>query len=1014
MRSSYRYRERDYTFGNLCLTLRTRIGVTQGELAQLLKAGERTIQDWEGGSSYPKVESLKRFIEVCARHHVFAASREEEEIRALWQTARQRVLLDENWLRTLLSSHSAVAHTSTTETNPVSDLPAASHQQKGQLTQQAELEQVPVALVQQKARTASSPPLLDSLTSSSVTDSWLQEHLLATKFFVPSTSRVLIPRPRLNALLDESKRYLLTLVSAPAGFGKTTMLTAWVQSLQEGHPSVAWVSLDEGDNDPVRFWRYVLTSLDRALPGLCTQLLTYLQNQPSPPFEYLLTALINRLIEGTDRVLLVLDDYHLVSSEVIHTTLMHLVEHLPPQLHLILSTRVDPPLPLARLRARRQMLEVRTEQLRSTLEEAAAFLEEIMSVQLPLDSLEAVNARTEGWLVGLQLFGLSLRGRADPVPVLPLLSGSQRYILDYLTEEVLRQQPESIQTFLLRTSVLEQLSASLCDTVLQQSGSQQILEQLERANLFVSPLDEHRRWYRYHALFAETLRTQLEREDVEVIPALHLRASHWYEQQGHIGEAVQQALQAKAWQYAADLIEPAATSLIWKRSESLMLCRWIEQIPQEVVRSRPRLCFVYAWVQFFLVSPTAAEPWMRAAETALAIQREAGAMGLPVEESGQDNLIGEILTLRALSAVVTGDAQAGRALSQQALVHLSEANLFARREAIGVQADAYGILGDLVLATQSALEAVALAPADESVSQTLHNMSRAIQYLYYRGRLREAWRIAQQADPLGRGSDNLLFPLMSSIYFFQSYIPREWNQLDLAFEIARQSIQLSQREEFSTVAYIGFTALLEVHLAQGDLVTAAVALEQAERILVTQLQDSWFLRALFLTEAKVRFWLACGETERAAQWIEEQLRRSDRLPAPLARAREDLAQVRVWLAQQKAEEVLRRLEPLLEEATTRDWGNFVIGMRLLEALAHQMRKSEREALASLAQAARLAEPEGYLRCFLDEGPPMATLLSRLRERQSRQGPTPYLDSVLAAFPYDKEKLDEALIHPPLA
>ena len=553
----------------------------------------------------------------------------------------------------------------------------------------ARLEQVAAALTKPKTLTSSSADVAQP-------EALMQDQVLATKFFLPTSPHALLPRQRLQTVLDEGLRHPLMLVSAPAGFGKTTLLASWAQSLQEGHPAVCWVSLDEGDNDPVRFWRYVLTALDRALPGLCTPLLTYLQSQPSPPFEYLLTVLINRLAERTDQVLLVLDDYHLVNAEVIHTALTHLVEHLPPQLHLILSTRADPPLSLARLRARGQVLEVRTDQLRSTLEEAAAFLEEVMDVQLPPDALEIVNARTEGWLVGLQLFGLSLRGRADPVAVLALLSGSQHYILDYLTEEVLRQQPASIQTFLLRTSVLEQLSAPLCDAVLGQSGSQQMLEQLERANLFVSSLDEHRRWYRYHALFAEALRSQLEQADGERVPTLHLRASQWYEQQGHTSEAVQHALQAKTWQRAADLIEPAANPLIWKRSELLMLRRWIEQIPPEVVRSRPRLCFVYAWVQFFLVSPAAAEPWMKAAEIALAMHREASATGSAEEQSDQDNLLGEILTLRALIAVVTGDAQAGRALSQQALARLSEANLFARREAIGVQADAYGILGDLV------------------------------------------------------------------------------------------------------------------------------------------------------------------------------------------------------------------------------------------------------------------------------------------------------------------------------
>lgn len=386
------------------------------------------------------------------------------------------------------------------------------------------------------------------------------DQLLATKFFLPSSSHPLLPRPHLTSLLNEGLRRKLIFISAPAGFGKTTLVSAWVQSFSQHTPEapyVAWVSLDESDNDPVQFWAYALTALDRQQPGLCTPLLGYLRTQqaPTPPLRYVLQALINALVSRTEQFLLVLDDYHLITEPEIHSSLTYLVEHLPPQLHLILATRADPPLPLSLLRARGEVLEVRTNQLRCTPEEVMAFFKEVMGMQLPTDFIQEATTKTEGWLVGLHLIGLSLQGDTDPADLLDEVSGSQRYIVDYLLEEVLRRQPPSVQTFVLHTSLLERLSAPLCDAVLQQTDSQEILEFLERANVFVVPLDGQRRWFRYHALFAEALRSRLEQTEGEVVSTLHLRASRWYAEQGSLTEAARHALGAQDWPRVADLIE---------------------------------------------------------------------------------------------------------------------------------------------------------------------------------------------------------------------------------------------------------------------------------------------------------------------------------------------------------------------------------------------------------------------------------------------------------------------------
>ncbi len=832
------------------------------------------------------------------------------------------------------------------------------------------------------------------------------DQLLATKFFLPSSSHPLLPRPHLTSLLNAGRRRKLIFISAPAGFGKTTLVSAWVQSFSQhtsDAPHVAWVSLDESDNDPVQFWTYALTALDRQQPGLCTPLLGYLHSQqaPTPPLRYVLQALINALVSSTEQFFLVLDDYHLIIEPEIHSSLTYLVEHLPPQLHLILATRADPPLPLSLLRARGEVLEVRTNQLRCTPEEVMAFFKEVMGLQLPTDIVQDATTKTEGWLVGLHLLGLSLQGNTDPTDLLDEVSGNQRYILDYLMEEVLRRQPPSVQTFLLHTSILERLSALLCDAVLQQTDSQEILEFLERANVFVVPLDGQRRWFRYHALFAEALRSRLEQTDQEEISTLHLRASRWYAEQGSLPEAAHHAISAQDWPRVADLIEQAY-AFIWGNSEHAMVRRWLEQLPVEIVRSRPRLCLAYAKTLFMVAPYTTMERWLSDAETALRgellapmhVTADTGASP-PIERHERDNLLGEIAASRAIiTGYYQGDGHATLALCQEAITHLAEENLLTRAEVAYAQSLAHHSFGDIVAAIQCAREATTLAQAAGDISSTILYLNRTAYSLLLRGKLHEAVQVTEQATLLGTTPVGLQHAMVCWGSIFHADVLREWNRLDEALDLVLQAVRLSEQTETVVALYLGYTELMRVYLARGEMEAARSAFQHAEEVL--EKTFSPYRRDAYLIVDWVQFWLASGESERANHWVRELVQQT-RVHSPYAREREDVAHARIVLAKKKPMEALALLEPLEAGAEKQERWSHVIEIKILRALAHSMHAEEREAFTLLAQALQLAEPEGYIRRFVDEGSSMAILLTGLRNQQRKHGPTPYVDTVLAAF-----------------
>jgi LuxR family maltose regulon positive regulatory protein len=844
------------------------------------------------------------------------------------------------------------------------------------------------------------------------------DQLLATKFFIPSSSHALIPRPRLTEVLNKSLERPLTLVSASAGFGKTTLLSTWIQSLPSEHSRVSWVSLDEGDNAPTLFWLYVLTALDRALPGLCTQLVTYLHTQQAPPLRSVLQTLINRLTEQSEHLLLILDDYHLLTEQAIHTTLTYLLEHLPPQLHLLLSTRADPPLPLSLLRARGHLLEIRTDSLRCTPEEVMAFLKQTARNPLPADMIEEVAARTEGWLVGLQLLGLSLQAHGSPGDLLEEVSGSQRYIFDYLMEEIFQNQSVSVQTFLLSTSILNQLSAPLCDAILEQSGSQQVLEQLERANLFLVSLDSERHWYRYHALFAQALQHRLQQTHPSQVPLFHSRASHWYARAGRFHEALSSAIAAQEWPWAADLIEHLYPRT-WGNSEHARLRGWLEQLPASILRSRPRLCLTYAKTLFMVSSSPTMQRWLDDAETAFSTTQYwqgdaepseqtafptsanettvAGAL-LSVTPDERENLLGEIAAQRAImTGYYLGQADATLTFCQQALAHLSEQNLEARAEVAYAASLAYHSSGDIVAAIQSTKKAATLAQAAGDTASTIIYLGRTAYGLLVQGKLHEAVQFAKRATLLGTTPSGLPHAMLCRVFIYHADVLREWNRLDEALELILQGIRLSEQTETLVALFVGYTVLMRISLAQGEMDAARQAFQQAEALTKTH---SLYRREAYLIVHWIQFWLASGEGERALNWLREIAQpgsgRTER-HSLLAQEREEVARIRILLAQQMPAEVISLLEPLQERAEQQERSLHVIEMKVLQALAHALRNEEQEALTVLAQAVHLAEPEGSIRIFVDEGPAMATLLSRLRDQERRQGPTPYLDELLAAF-----------------
>ena len=795
--------------------------------------------------------------------------------------------------------------------------------------------------------------------------------ILATKLFVPPPQPTVVPRPRLIERLDEGLRRRLTLVCAPAGFGKTTLLADWVF---RSELPVGWLSLDERDEDPARFLAYLLAALQTIAPGIGEGVLGVLQS-PQPPSESLLTGLLNEIASVPDEFVLVLDDYHAIDARPVDDALAFVVKHLPSRMHLVVATREDPRLPLAQLRARGQLTELRAADLRFTPAEVAEFLEGAMGLDLSAEDVAALEDRTEGWAAGLQLAALSMRERPDRTEFTSTFTGSNRHVVDYLTKEVLDRQPERVSTFLLETSILDHLNGELCNTVIGGDSAREMLEGLERANFFIVSLDEEGRWYRYHHLFSDALRHCLHRARSNQIPELHRRATEWYENHGFVEDAIRHALAAGDDEWAVRLVEQNAAAVVM-RSEGATLLRWLEALPEELVRSRPRLSVAYAIAALFGGRLDDVEPLLRDAERALGCSPGPQSMSPEeIEATGWlADVPGCVAIIRGDLARMRGEAPLAIELSRQALAHLSEDNPYLRSKAMWNLGISSWMSGDLTAAEEAFAELTTRARTTGGDAYlpllATYGLGRI---RVVRGRLldaEEAYRWALRPG-IGRGEPRL--PVAGWACLGLGELSREWNDMDAARSYLEEGLKLGRWVGAAGPLAITYAALARVKQSQGDESGASDAIEMArESAPDTQAHHPLNPLPAYLVRAQ----LAQGDVEAALRWARKRkLDADDELS--YAREVEHLVLARVYVAQGKLEEALRLLGRLLSAAHAGGRVGSMIEILTLQALILQAEGDVTRAASILGQALSLAEPEGYVRMFVDEGAPLAALLRRL-------------------------------------
>ncbi len=574
--------------------------------------------------------------------------------------------------------------------------------------------------------------------------------ILVTKLFIPSTRPELVPRPGLIQRLNDGLIRRLSLISAPAGFGKTTLVSEWVQAMGEATPSIAiaWLSLDERDNDPTLFLVYLISALRTIKANIAKGVLSALQSPQSLPIDDILISLINEISAIPDRMILVLDDYHLIEAQPIHEALTFLLENQPPHLHLVIATREDPSLPLARLRTRGQLTELRAADLRFTSSEAAEFLNQAMGLDLSAEDISALETRTEGWIAGLQLAAISMQGHDDATSLIKSFTGSHRLVLDYLIEEVLNQQPETVQYFLLQTSILTRLTGSLCDALTDQDNGRVTLEMLEHANLFIIPLDEERRWYRYHHLFADLLRQRLRQIQPQKMSTLQTRASEWYEQNGFVDEAIDHALHAEDFEKAAYLIEKQVDA-VWGRGQHTKLQSWLLKLPNELNLHKLQFGIYQAWFQFNRGQLDEAERTLQAIEQAIEFSTDRATETKSQEQisiiiSDRVKLQGRAAVVRAHMASYRDDVPGIIQHASQALEYLPEQDLTWRSITAIVLGDAQLNKGDMNAAYEDRLDALnACKAAGDIYFVMVANLKLALP-LREQGRLQQTVEICKQ------------------------------------------------------------------------------------------------------------------------------------------------------------------------------------------------------------------------------------------------------------------------------
>jgi LuxR family maltose regulon positive regulatory protein len=800
--------------------------------------------------------------------------------------------------------------------------------------------------------------------------------------------------------LDEGLRlgHRLTLLSAPAGFGKTTLISDWLGQIKSRTPvahgsrqraRTGWLSLDEGDNEVRRFLTYALAALQQIDDGLGQMALSLLQSPQPSPLENLITLLINDIDALPDQVVLVIDDYHVISNLEVNQALSFLLENLPPQLHLVIASREDPMLPLPRLRIRRQVTEIRTKDLRFTMEEAAQFLKRTMGLDLTPEEIAALERRTEGWVAGLQMAALSMQDLADTTGFIEAFAGDDRYVVDYLISEVIERQPAHIREFLLKTGVLSRLTAPLCDAVTGRDDGRASLNHVEGTNLFLISLDSRREWYRYHQLFQDLLCSQLRQEiGDEGVKELHGRAAAWHAQNGLSDDAIHHYLAAEVYDQAADLMESLAVNLI-VQGQLRKVCNWLEALPDDFMRNRPLLCVCYAWVLNLAGQAAAVEPSLRDAERALP----------SAPASGRKDTQGLINTVHAYLARRRGDISASIEYLRQAVTDLAPGNLLVRSTVNLNLGFNYSLTGQLARA-EGALQA-ARTDAEASGAVYVRLIAMAVQANTYlaQGRLKQARRLFEEAIATGLAQNRgQPYPPAGYAYAGLGRLLYERNDLEAAEDHLAQAVELGELMADWSMIRRGLLPLAWLRQIKGEGAEAQALWGRALKV-VQQAQDKRVEAHLMTHQA--RLWLAQAAASpgnpsalaAAGDWAETR-RQSQPDPSSYPQALAQMTLAWVELAHGRPDRALAGLEPLATAAVAGGWIDNLIKILALQALAQAAQGNPKSALNALGRAFDLAIPEGYVRTFVDYGPPMRQLL---QQAAAHGLAADYVSKLLGAF-----------------
>lgn len=872
-----------------------------------------------------------------------------------------------------------------------------------ELDQEPESETTALYLKIRDSRAAPTPELKDKPGENTAPP--FTEPVLKTKLYIPTSRGQKVSRQSLTLQLNEIEQYPLAILSAPAGFGKTTSLVEWAS---QSSLNIGWYSLDNGDNDVVRFLTYLIAAFESIQSGIGFEASSLLRVPQSTPAQLVLTHLLNDLESLQTPVVLVLDDYQFITAQVIHDAVSFILGHLPQNVHLIIATRADPPLRLARLRSRRQLLEIRTNDLRFSPEEAFEYLNHIMGLPLTPDDLALLDNKIEGWIAGLQMAALSIQGREDQKKFIQAFSGSDRYILDYLTDEVLSKQTKEIQTFLIQTSILERLCSSICYSVVESEepgnrvegmnpGSenpkserdyQAILEYLEQKNLFITPLDNERRWYRYHQLFADLLRSRLRQSQPGKEKILHDRAAGWYEQEGMINEAIQHAIAAKNIEQAVRLINQHALTMI-ANGEMQTVQNWLNNLPKEERLRQPWLDIYQGWVWLVLGQAHGVPLILDHAEKII-----------PLDTSETEDMLGNIALLRAEFALLNGKQDQSIEFLKDAQRLLSRESVIPRLFLPLLFGDEYLFTGDMEKASQYLREASDLSRQFGNIYFSLLSLD-TLGYAYrFQGKLHEAESIFQEALCLGTNQCGQHSILLCSPLIGYSDVQYEWNNLEMALKYAEEGVRNAEMVGRANLLVHGYVALGQVLLAQGKLEGAREAIQKAEQWVLSHKVSH--LTSSRVINLKLKFWFAAEMLEEINGWQSEyRVNNEESLIHPAIL--ELVAQARKFFMLREDHLALNLLVSLERIVESKGLITSLVQIRLLHALILLRSGDINGSIIVFEQCITLAEPGGYLRTFIDEGPLVIQLIEEY-QKQVENGRLPlnkrlqgYMENVRHAF-----------------